>query len=432
MQRKTEKHIGLIEMKETGISHYYNTMVTQTSDLMAIIDQGYIYRAANPAYLQAFKKTQEEVVGHPMTDVLGQQQFEKIGKTGIDRSFTGEELIYQAWIDCPGIGVRFMDIYCAPVLGTGGKVSYCATTLRDITERKQREEELQQQAVVFQQAHEAILIADASKRIIRVNQAFSDITGYSEQEVLGSTPRVLSSERDDNVFYEEFYSTLEKNGSWQGEFWNRRRSGEVFPVWTSITAVKNENGEVFRYINIFSDISEHKLDDDRIRFLAHHDVLTGLPNRFLFNVLCVHAFNRAQRNSSNVAILFLDLDRFKIVNDNFGHSVGDDLLKLVAERLKEQIRLEDTVARLGGDEFAIILENVTHSENAELVASNIIKAVNLPFEINGHLINIGTSIGISIFPEDGQDATILVDNADKAMYRAKENGRNNFKLFSSN
>ncbi len=418
-------------MRETGMVHYYNTMVTQTSDLMAIIDQNYIYKAVNPAYLKAYNKTQKEVIGNSMIDVLGQQQFEKISKTSIDRTFSGEELIYQAWVEFPEIGARFMDIYCAPVLETGGKISYCATTLHDITERKQREEELQQQAVVFQQAHEAIVIADASKRIIRVNQAFSDITGYSKQEVLGDTPRVLSSERDDNVFYEEFYAALEKNGNWQGEFWNRRKSGEVFPVWTSVTAVKNKEGEVFRYINIFSDISEHKLDDDRIRFLAHHDVLTGLPNRFLFNVLCVHAFNRAQRNSGHVAILFLDLDRFKIVNDNFGHSVGDDLLQLVAERLKEQIRLEDTVARLGGDEFAVILENVTHPKNAEPVANNIIKAINQPFKIDERMINIGTSIGISIFPEDGEDATVLVDNADKAMYHAKENGRNNYKLFSS-
>ena len=312
-----------------------------------------------------------------------------------------------------------------------GKPIMSRGTVQDITERKLMEEELRQHAVVFKQSHEAILITDESCRIIQVNQAFTDITGYLIEEALGNTPRLIRSERHDDAFYDEFYTTLERDGKWQGEFWNRRKNGEVFPVWSTVTAVKGIDGKVSQYISIFSDISEKKQTEEYIRHFAYHDVLTDLPNRMLFNELCRHALAQAKRNSSHVAVLFLDLDGFKLINDKFGHPIGDELLQLVAVQLIEHVRAGDTVARLGGDEFTVILEAVSTSEVASAVARKIIDALNRPFEIQGHQPSIGTSIGISVFPEDGQDVITLVKNADKAMYRAKDLGRNCYVFFSA-
>ncbi|MES9962256.1 MAG: diguanylate cyclase [Candidatus Sedimenticola sp. 20ELBAFRAG] len=291
--------------------------------------------------------------------------------------------------------------------------------------------QLQQHAVVFQTSNEAIIITDANRRILQVNHTFSNITGFSEEEVIGQTPGLWRSNRHGDEFYSKIFSSLEHDGTWQGEIWNRRKNGEIFPVWESISVVNNDKGELSKYIAIFHDISERIIAEQRIRHLANHDALTDLPNRLLFNERSEHALLRAQRSGAKVALLFMDLDRFKAVNDSLGHHIGDALLQMAADRLRSQLRKEDTVARLGGDEFTILLENISQAEDVSQIAENIIETVRKPYKIEGNLVQIGISIGISVFPEHGIDVATLLDRADTTMYRAKESGRNRYLFYAS-
>ncbi len=225
-------------------------------------------------------------------------------------------------------------------------------------ERKTAEDELKLAAGVFKDSSEAIMITDRDTRILRVNPAFTRITGYSAKEVIGKTPRLLKSGQHDKEFYRALWEALLGDGVWQGEVWNRRSDGGVFPVWQTITAVRERSGEIVQYISIFSDITEKKISEQRIFHLAHYDVLTGLPNRASFHDQFEHTLLHAQRHDEQIALLFLDLDHFKLINDASGHPAGDELLKQVATRLQGLIRAEDTVARLGGDEFTVLLPEI--------------------------------------------------------------------------
>lgn len=305
------------------------------------------------------------------------------------------------------------------------------TFFRDITQRSRAEDELRLAASVFEGTAEAIVITDAHKCVLRINKAFTDITGYTAADVVGQTPGVWRSDRHDDDFYCELWGRLARHGSWQGEVWNRRRDGVVFPVWQNITVQCDSQGVPERYIAIFADISEQKHSEERIRHLAHYDVLTGLPNRTLFNDRCTHALEVARREGQQVALLFLDLDRFKRVNDSLGHPVGDQLLQAVAARLTEHLRTEDSVARLGGDEFVVLVERMGGQRGAERVATKLLGALAQPFVIDGHEMLITPSIGITLFPDDGADVTTLTQHADAAMYRAKEAGRNQYHFYDS-
>lgn len=304
-------------------------------------------------------------------------------------------------------------------------------TVQDVTAQHEADESLHLAATVFDSSLNGIIITSPQGVILRVNQAFSRITGYSMEEARGKTVRLFKSEQHDAAFYQAMWSDLEHHGSWQGEIWDRHRDGHLIPIWQSITAVRDTRGEVSHYIGIFFDISEQKQAAEHIDRLAHYDSLTNLPNRLLFYERCLHALERARRENSQVAVLFLDLDHFKHVNDSLGHPVGDALLQVVAQRLKQQLREEDTVARLGGDEFIVVLEDVTAPADAEWVARKLLAAFVEPFPVRGHDLSLGISIGISLFPTDGEDVTSLVKNADIALYRAKAQGRGGFQFFES-
>lgn len=284
---------------------------------------------------------------------------------------------------------------------------------------------------VFETTYEGIMVTNSASEIESVNPAFTDITGYQADEVIGQRPSVLSSGRHGPEFYREMFAALAQRGGWQGEVWNRRKNGEVYPEWLSISTVRNKDGEVTNYVAIFSDITERKASEEHVRHLAHHDVLTGLPNRILLAERLEHALPHANRAGTNVAVMFLDLDRFKLVNDTLGHSVGDELLKAVAKRLVNCVREDDTVARLGGDEFVIVLEDVRHSQDVARVAEKIIDALSQPLALDRHEVVVTPSVGISVYPHDGVDVDALIKNADAAMYRAKERGRNNYQFFTA-
>lgn len=327
----------------------------------------------------------------------------------------------------------WIETWKTPVIDDTGEVLGTVGFSTDITARKESEEALRIAAVTFQ-THDAIVITDAGANIVRVNQAFTDITGYAQDEVVGKNPRIMNSGRQDRMFYTEMWQQLLHTGSWAGEIWDRRKNGQVYPKWLTVTAVKNAKMETTHYVGIFSDITARKQSEEEIRNLAFYDVLTRLPNRRLFMDRFRAALTISARRQDYGSVLFIDLDRFKVLNDSMGHDYGDLLLVEVAARLKSCVREMDTVARLGGDEFVVLLEGI--SENLEeasrhvvFVAEKIRGALAHPYVLKGYEHHSSPSIGISLFR--GHEATVdeLLQQADLAMYQAKNSGRNNVRFF---
>ena len=281
-------------------------------------------------------------------------------------------------------------------------------------------------ATVFESTHEGIFVTDADQLIESVNPAFTMITGYEAHQVIGKKPSILASGTHDAAFYDSMYKTLALVGHWQGEIWNRRRDGEIYVEWITINAVKDDAGQVSNYVSIFSDITNRKAAEERMSFLAQHDALTSLPNRVLLEDRLLRAISHAARNNRKLAVIFIDLVGFKKINDSIGHHAGDQLLQIVAQKLSACVRSEDTVARLGGDEFVVLLEEIGVKDNIPLVVTKILDAVSRPVVLEGQPVSVRSSIGISVYPEDGQDADDLIRHADAAMYRAKMQGPNTF------
>ncbi|MCD5361504.1 EAL domain-containing protein [Chromobacterium aquaticum] len=325
---------------------------------------------------------------------------------------------------------RFVRHHIAQERDAGGRLLRLSGTLQDINEFKRREQALQQAAVVYEHTLEGVVIADADKRILDVNQAFCAITGYPRAELLGQMPRLLHSGHHDAGFYRQLWQSVEESGRWQGEIWNRHKDGSAAPAWLTVTVVRDENGAVRNYVGVFSDIAQIKKSAAEMAQLAHYDSLTTLPNRLLFLSRLEHAIETAKRERRRVAVLFIDLDNFKQINDTQGHGAGDHLLVEVAARLKDCLRANDTVARIGGDEFLILLENQKADNPVIDIANKIVKACARPFQLEGQPVTVGCSVGISIYPRDGQDAESLMRNADAAMYQAKNEGKGAFRFYT--
>jgi two-component system, chemotaxis family, CheB/CheR fusion protein len=318
-----------------------------------------------------------------------------------------------------------------PLLSEDGTVIAVCTQALDITERKRIEEQLRLAARMFDHTAEAVMVTDRELRIVSVNGAFRAITGYSREEAVGQTPHLLQSGRHDAAFYQALWSHLQAHGWWQGEVWDRRKDGEEYLCWLNINAIEDAEGGVLNYVATLSDITLIRESHQRMEFLATHDELTGLPNRSLYVDRLRHTLARLERSDRLLAVLFIDLDNFKTVNDTLGHHCGDQLLIEAAERLKSCIRVADTVARLGGDEFTFLLEDIEKHE-AALAASRVLEAFAKPFRLAERDVFVGCSIGIAVYPDDGSDTHTLLRNADTAMYRAKETGKNAFQFFTSN
>ncbi len=318
-----------------------------------------------------------------------------------------------------------------------GEDFYCAIA-RDISERKRAEWELRLSAKVFDNAAEGMVVTNERNRIVAVNDAFCRITGFSREEVMGEVPAMLAAGGPDNAlqgafqgaFQGDMWERLHEVGHWSGEIWTVRKSGEVFPEWLSVQVVRNEAGEVVNHIAAFSDITEKRAQEERIRHLAQYDFLTDLPNRFLLRDRLERAMATAVRHGTKVGLLFVDLDRFKTINDSLGHAIGDNLLRAVAGRLCETVRASDTVSRQGGDEFVILLNDLDHPDGASAVARKVLRAMSEPFAIDGHELQISPSIGIAMYPDDGDSIDALFKSADMAMYAAKESGRANYQFFT--
>ncbi|QXG40569.1 bifunctional diguanylate cyclase/phosphodiesterase [Pseudomonas viridiflava] len=324
--------------------------------------------------------------------------------------------------------IRLCELSAHPVLIDGED---CLLTIsRDVTERQHMQEKLHLAATVFESTAEGVLITDTRQRIHAVNRAFSEITGYSEAEAIGHTPRLLASGQHDSAFYAAMWHQLTAEGHWQGEIYNRRKNGDIYPSWLTISAVRNKDDLITHFVAVFADISSLKHAQARLDYQAHHDPLTGLPNRTLFENRLQTALLHSEESGSLGAVLFLDLDRFKHINDSLGHPVGDLLLKGIAQRLKEHLRDIDTVARLGGDEFIVLLPGLLQPSDAVSIANKLLACFSAPFQAGEHEFFISSSIGCSLFPTDGTDVATLVKNADAAMYRSKAKGRNRVESYT--
>lgn len=294
---------------------------------------------------------------------------------------------------------------------------------------RQYVDDLQLAATIFESSSESMVITDAENRIVTVNPAFTTITGYTLSEVVGRNPSLLKSGRQREEFYQEMWHTLNSVGHWNGEVWNLRKNGELYAEWLSINVIFNDDGSKRMHVALFSDITERKQADELIWKHANYDHLTQLPNRRLFRDRLDQSVKIAHRTSNSMALLFIDLDRFKVVNDSLGHDIGDKLLTEAAERINLCVREMDTVARMGGDEFTVILSHITDPVYAGKIAASIIQNLTEPFIIDGETLNVSASIGITIYPTDGGSSEQLLKNADIAMYAAKNSGRGRFSYF---
>lgn len=303
--------------------------------------------------------------------------------------------------------------------------------VQDIAERRQVESRTRTLSMALQQAADSVIVTDAAGIIEYVNPAFEDTTGYSQEEVTGKTPAIVRSGKHDRDFYSEMWATITSGKVYRDVFINRRKNGEIYYEEKTITPIKGASGKIVNYVSTGKDISERIESQERLHYLAHHDVLTDLPNRLLFLERLSHALTSSQRSDKTCAVLFLDLDRFKNINDTLGHDVGDRLLQAVGERLKSVVRDGDTTARLGGDEFTVLLEGITSPEDVGNISRKILNKLSRQFSIDDQKLYTSTSIGISLFPTDGTDANTLLKNADAAMYRAKDHGRNNYQFYSA-
>ncbi len=330
----------------------------------------------------------------------------------------------------PGGAIRWLSVNSEPVLGDGSKEPQAVVaTFVDITERKAAEDKLRLSASVFANSYEGIMVTDAANRIVEVNPAFTRITGYSAEEVIGRSPSLLASGRQDQAFYQSLWDSLNQQDAWRGEIWNRRKSGEVYAEILAISAVRDQRGQVLNYIGVFSDISQIKAHEKELDLIAHYDPLTGLPNRRLLGDLLGRQLAYCKRRQQSFAVAFIDLDGFKPVNDTYGHQAGDELLVEIAKRLKMALRDSDIVARLGGDEFVVLLNDVASPQEMVQSLRRVLAVINEPADIEGNLVQVSASIGVTSYPEDGSDAEILLRHADQAMYKAKQAGKNRYHLF---
>lgn len=408
--------------------HFIKTITDAIPSLIAYWDQDMRCRFANKPCLDWFGKPRGIVIGSTMGELLGERMFE-ISEPFVRGALAGERQQFEHSLTTASgdLSHRWAN-YIPEVDATGAVVGFFVLD-SDVTPLKEAEVELRLAASVFQNTTECIVVTDADGKILSVNPAFSSVTGYSSTEAIGQNPRLIKSDRHDSAFYAVLWQSITTVGRWEGEIWNRKKSGEVFLIWQTITKIQDSIDEPARYIAVFRDVTDLWQKNERTRHLAFHDALTDLPNRSLLMERLHQLIAMTGRETRNVAVMFLDLDRFKLVNDTLGHPVGDDLLKAIAQKLLAQVRQSDMVARLGGDEFVVLLDNPASHDEVAQIAGRIVTILGDPVEICGRVAQVGASIGIAMHPIDGTTPEQLMKNADIALYAAKAAGKNTYRFF---
>ncbi|MFZ2540351.1 MAG: EAL domain-containing protein [Gallionella sp.] len=404
--------------------------VEQSPNSIIIADAKGIIEYVNPHFSAVTGYAAEEVIGKSMrihqSGQTPKEVYEELWSTiSSGRIWRGELLNKSKYGK-----LYWEELVISPIFDEPGNITHFLSEQVDITARKQAEGQIRLFEKVFTSANEAVMINDADNNILAVNPAFTVITGYTPGEVIGKTPHILASGLTEKSTYQDMWSCIEADGKWQGEVLDRRKNGEIYAEWLSISVLRDEGGKVTHYVALMSDISERKAAEERMAYLAQHDVLTGLPNRLLFQDRLQQAITYAERQHTSVALLFLDLDRFKNINDTLGHHFGDLLLQEVTQRIQQSVRTSDTVSRQGGDEYVIMLPNLNGLGDVVQVINKLIEAIAHPCQLEVHNVHVTTSVGISVYPQDGTDSETLIRNADTAMYQAKEAGRNCYRFFT--
>lgn len=429
-QKRAEDALRKSEARASRLLQERDFILENSRDVLYYIDKNGLLFYISPVVQQLTGFSPEEWQGDFTRHLIDSPRTRKAIRETFDILTTGREYP-------PAVlefrkkdgGILYGEVSERPIIKNGEVVGLVGVA-RDVTERLQVESRLRQAAAVFENTLEAIMITDPDRRITAVNRAFVEITEYTEAEVLGRNADFIGAQDEPSDMRVNLWNMVKESGRWSGEMWRRRKSGEAFPAWVAASAIKDHEQNVTHYVIVMSDLSRLKESEEKLDWLAHYDPLTRLPNRLLFNSLLAHAIRRAERERKLLAVIFIDLDNFKTINDTRGHPVGDRLLQQVADRLSSCLRKEDTVARLSGDEFVIILEDIADTRFLADVAEKILGSVARPYILNGEETETTASLGISLFPQDGLDVTQLVRNADAAMYRAKELGRGHFHFYT--
>ncbi|HEV7815879.1 MAG TPA: EAL domain-containing protein [Janthinobacterium sp.] len=427
-ERKREEDAMMI------IGGNFRQLFEKSADAILLIKDDRILEI-NPAAVSLFRcGERERMLGQRLSDFSPLQQPSGQASVLLDASMAaqayGNGNCRYDWryLTCLG------ELFWAEVLLTSITLDHeylFYAVIRDISARKQAERSLYLSAQVFENARDAILVTDEQRRMVAVNRAYTEITGFAAADMMGQPLSVYRGGGLDEAFHQQIWDEVAINGHWQGEIDGRRKSGELYPAWLSVTVIRDALGNISNYMGILSDITDRKKSEEHTRHLAEHDFLTDLPNRVLLLDRLSLALATARRKHTMLAILFLDLDHFKNINDTMGHHVGDLLLKEVARRLIKCVRGVDTVSRQGGDEFVIILADIGGIDQAAHVAASVLQAVTQVYTIGEYELHVSASIGVGVFPNDGNDMETLIKNADIAMYHAKESGRNGFQFFNA-
>lgn len=424
---------SLFQQHDQTMMTNFKAMMENTNDYIYFKDRNHVVTGASQT-LVALTNPSEH-----WTDLIGKTDYDIFPEEYADSYYNLEKQVFsgahiaqeeQETLDKAG-NKGWVDNRKYPIKNNDGEITGLFGIARDITKKKLIESELRIASIAFE-SKEGILATDSNGIILRVNNAFTEITGYTAVEVIGSNPRLLKSTYHDADFYANLWKSIANKGFFEGEIWNRRKNGEIYPEQVCITAVKDNAGNIANYVAIFTDISIRKATETRVNFLANHDRLTELPNRELFYDRLSQSISQARRKNEKVALLFLDLDGFKAVNDTYGHEAGDVVLKVVAKRLQASIRNVDTIARMGGDEFSIIINTLHNPLDAEIIAQKITHNIGEVIKLDAvSTCTIGISIGIAIYPDNGSELDVLMTAADAAMYECKSRGKNTYSVSKS-
>lgn len=414
--------------EELAVSErFIRTVADAMPSMIAYWNTEMLCQFANKPYLEWFGRTPQEMLGLSMATVLGDRLF-ALNLPYIQGALEGQPQEFERAIQRPDGSVGHTLANYLPDVDMNGTVLGFFALITNITRRREAEAAIRLSASVFEATTEGIVVTDTNAVIVSVNPAFTSITGYTSEEIVGQNARILKSGRHDAAFFSGMYQELQAAKLWKGEIWSKRKDGSIFLQRLCISSICEENGEVSRFVGVCADITEQWNKEQLVHHIAFHDALTGLPNRTLLMERLAQLIAMSAREPRRIALMFLDLDGFKLVNDTWGHEMGDQVLKIASARLLGLIRQTDTVARIGGDEFVILLDNPESREDIVKIASRVIEEINLPMSLDGKNARVGTSVGIAFYAKEVVSPQELLKNADEAMYQAKAAGKNTYRF----
>lgn len=411
------------------MSRVFEAILNNTDALIYAFDREGRCLLANAQLGATMQRSPEQLVGHAREEWMLPSDAKAHSQNDHQVFVTQRAVSTEEQLHTPGEPLRYFTTQKFPLKEASGRVFAVAGITTEVTKQRDAEQRLKWAMAVFDRGSEGVVICDANTRVVSVNSAFERITGYTQEEVVGRNPSMFASGRHDKSFYRQFWQELLSFGHWEGEIWNRRKAGEVYPQWLRVSRVSGDDGLPDSFVGVFSDLSSRKASEEEIERLAFYDLLTNAPNRHLLRERLEQTLRVSTREAVQFAVLFLDLDHFKNVNDTHGHDVGDEVLIEVSKRLQAALRAQDTVCRQGGDEFIVLLTPMDQP-GAQHCAQKLLDALNQPVNTSQGDILMSGSIGISMFPDDGRTSQALLRNADSAMYQAKQEGRNSYRFFS--